>query len=142
MICRLAEASSSVEGPDVRTVTDALHPRRRLAAEQRDTSNSLLFGISGRENDPKPKQYGGLPTLDGFKFDGDIKFKGEKAEMWTYTLKVRPAFPSHGFPAVGKCSWMHATQVLCWHCILVLMLCALENLSEMCERNEHQHGHS
>jgi hypothetical protein len=45
---------------------------------------------------PTPKQFGGLPTLDGFKFHSKLMFRGEKAEKWTYKHKARCyAAPAH-----------------------------------------------
>jgi hypothetical protein len=81
MVCIVA--GSSEQRTDL---GGALRSRRQLRADQEEKAQNARHG----EMDPKPEQYGGLPTLDGFKFDRHIKYNGETAEMWTYKLKVSP----------------------------------------------------
>jgi hypothetical protein len=86
MVCIVAGAGLNAHGPNVGAAHDLLSSRRQLRADHEHKTSNSLHG----EMDPKPEQYGGLPTLDGFKFEGHIKYNGKTAEMWTYKLKVRP----------------------------------------------------
>ena len=42
----------------------------------------------GMHNSPVPKQFGGLPTLDGFHFHSAVMVKGQAAEKWKYKHQV------------------------------------------------------
>lgn len=70
-VCRLAGSDASESVPPT---------ARRLHATAEDRRGT---------RSPVPKQYGGLPTLDGFQFDSAIEFEGKAAEKWTYTHTVR-----------------------------------------------------
>lgn len=103
-VCRLAGAEAEGVGASADAEPAASGSTRRLLAESdaperpRGTSSydAALHALKhdqaqrGAGKGPKPKQYGGLPTLDGFTFEKDVDFNNIKAEKWTYKLKARP----------------------------------------------------
>ena len=92
-VCRLADAEANAH----------LHhaaPGRRSAGDAADqrpdplTAMRAAWGHTQRTS-PVPKQYGGLPTLDGFTFHNSEMVRGQPAEEWRYTHQVQSRHCAH-----------------------------------------------
>jgi hypothetical protein len=82
-VCRLAGEYSAAGATNASTHS---LPGRKLLAPHEKLEAQKLGGWRGG---PEPKQYGGLPTLDGFHFHKSVMVKGQAAEEWKYKHQVR-----------------------------------------------------
>ena len=95
-VCRLAGAES--EEPPATAPTSsstAIDGSRRLLADSEAAGAEAALSTLQRHQaqraagkGPQPKQFGGLPTLEGFTFEEHVTFNGIAAEKWTYALHV------------------------------------------------------
>ena len=93
-ICRVA--GSFLDSPIFPTDTSTANSSARNT--QQASRKQLMGPGQGNErrrekgqggHNPEPKQFGGLPTLDGFHFHKSVMIKGQPAEEWKYKHEVR-----------------------------------------------------